>query len=124
MPLFFAEALAQSLADLASNEWAVDEASARATRGLSPHAAFGLVVEVLHLAALQDDRYAFSECCWLAHSLAELSDTTEQPPGLTAALEVLAPVADKLGAVEELNVVSAWYRLSRLPVSPMGPFSS
>lgn len=106
----FAKAIPSSLDALSTNEWAITEARARVLVGVSSGEAFDGIVDVLNLASAQSDSYAFASCCWLASALAELSETTERPIGLDAALTQIAPLAVLFGCAQDLEPILRWYR--------------
>jgi hypothetical protein len=106
----FAKALDVAMDTLAEDEWAVVKAKERAVKSVTSVEAFESVVPVLLLAAQQNDTYAFSTCCWLARTLAEISDTTERPAGLDEAMVEVAAVAQELGCETDAAVVRQWYR--------------
>lgn len=106
----FAKELDEAMCALEENEWAVTEARERIINGSTPHEAFENVVGVLHLAAEQSDIYAFSSCCWLALSLAEVSGTTERPKFFNNAIINVINTAGKLNAESEAEALLRWYR--------------
>src|SRR3974390_2718647 len=108
----FACSLQTALDALEHDEWAVVRARERAIQGISPADAFASIVEVLRLAATHSDPYAFSSCCQVALSLANLADTPERPDGLETVLTLLDTPARALGCTKDLSEVRAWFRIA------------
>jgi hypothetical protein len=106
----FAEQIEQALEELSTNEWALTEARERVLRGVTARQAFDDVVDVLRLSLLQEDSYAFASCCWLARSLAELSDTTQVPDGLDVVLSQVTRHAKQVGYTKDVEEIYRWYR--------------
>ena len=107
----FCRALDAGMAELSTDQWAVNKAREHVLIGLTPSDAFDSIVEVLNLAGQQTDEYAFASCCWFVMNLARLSDTTEPPSGFNDALVSLQPLAGKFEALNELETIANWYRL-------------
>ena len=108
----FAHSLRNALNALEHDEWAVVHARNRATEGLSPPDAFENIVEVLKLAAMQTDPYAFSSCCQVALRLASIAATTERPAGLKSTLAELDGHARALSCTKDLAEVRLWFRIA------------
>jgi hypothetical protein len=68
------------------------------------------VVDFVKLARTQTDAYAFESCIWVAAALAEVSSTTERPPGLTEAVEQALAGPIPVGAEPAIRKVANWYR--------------
>ena len=109
----FSASLRAALARLSEDdEWAVSRARDAALHGLSPSEAFESIVEVLSLAADQNDPYAFAVCCEAALELAKLANTTERPPGLELTLARIEPHGQLLGCAKQLGEIRAWFRIA------------
>lgn len=110
----FSNQLETALEALGEDEWAVANLRARVVEGVDPATAFASVTEVLRLARMQKDSYAFASCCWLTNDLARLSNTTELPAGLAEAVLDAFSASRDFGAEDEVRKVADWYRV-RLP---------
>ena len=110
----FSKQLVVALDALAQDEWAVVSLRERVVDGIDPATAFASVVDFVKLARVQTDAYAFESCFWVAAALAELSDTTERPPGLTEAVQTVLTVSIPVGAEAAVRRVANWYRIRAL----------
>ncbi len=110
----FSEQLEPALAALAQDEWAVVGLRERIVQGVDPATAFASVVDFLNLAVVQTDAYAFESCFWVAAALAELSDTTERPPGLDESMQQVLSQPIPVGAAAAVRRISNWYRIRTL----------
>lgn len=108
----FAKDLESSLEQLEFDEWAVTSLRERVIAKLNSAEALDGIVEVLQLAADQVDAYAFMSCCWLALSLANLSNTTQIPSGLVEALAQIEALSRQFESESAVNEIRAWYRLA------------
>jgi hypothetical protein len=108
----FSTALGKALDELGSDEWAVVHARDAAIHGLSPSDSFESIVEVLHLAAAQTDKYAFTSCCELAMDLARMANTTEQPQGLVQVLPSVEARAKTHGCYNQFEELCSWFRIA------------
>lgn len=107
----FSGQLEAALDALAHDEWAVVHLRERVVKGADPAIAFASVTDFLSLARAQVDPYAFASCCWAARALAELSNTTERPNGLTEAIGEALTASRPLGVEAEVQKVADWYRM-------------
>jgi hypothetical protein len=108
----FEKELALALAALEQDEWAVNSLRERLCVAVSGVDAFENIVPIASVAARQTDAYAFFSCCWLICDLARISETTQEPSGLRAAVAELMSVAGRFDAQEEVEKICAWYRYS------------
>jgi len=110
----FSKQLVVALDALAQDEWAVVSLRERVVEGIDPPTAFASVVDFVNQAQTQTDAYAFESCFWVAAALAELSNTTERPPGLTEAVQQTLSAPIPLGAEASVRRVADWYRIRAL----------
>ncbi len=110
----FSKQLVVALDALGHDEWAVANLCERVVEGIDPATAFASVVDFVNLAQAQADSYAFESCFWVAAALAELSDTTERPPGLTEAVQAVLTASIPVGAEAAVRRVADWYRIRAL----------
>ena len=110
----FSEQLEAALAALGQDEWAVVSLGERIVRDADPATAFASVVDLVNLARVQTDAYAFESCFWVAAALAELSDTREMPPGLAEAIQQVLTESIPVGAEAAVLRVANWYRIRAL----------
>ncbi|MBR7748453.1 hypothetical protein [Undibacterium baiyunense] len=108
----FAIQVSEALKLLSADEWALTTFRERAVVGITPPVAFETIVDILKVASHQNDQYAFATCCWLAMDFARISETTQAPDGLIAALNVLLPIAKDKGLENEISPLLSWYRLT------------
>lgn len=109
--IFRAE-LPSALERLTQDEWAVTTLRDSLTVAATQEDAFASVPEVIRLACVQDDSYAFLCCCWFALGLARRSDTTEAPHELQTLLRAAKLRAVEFNCESEVANVAAWYRLA------------
>ena len=105
-----------SMSNLSEDEWAVTKVRDNFVNSLNSQEAFSVIIEILDLATLQTDQYAFDSYCWLIDQLAEKSNTTEQPDGLNEKLINLKLYAQKFGnqSIEEVVKIVSWYRITNI----------
>jgi len=110
----FSKQLVVALDALAQDEWAVVNLRERVVQGIDPPTAFASIVDFVNQARTQTDAYAFESCFWVAAALAELSNTTERPPGLTEAVQQALTAPIPVGAEAAVRKVADWYRIRAL----------
>ena len=107
----FEKALSLSFEQLPENEWALAELLDNQAESIEAHAAFDNIVSIVELASRQEEQSALITCCEFALLLADITNTTQHPPGLLQALSQLEQSAHNLGRVQEVNLLKSWYRI-------------